>query len=65
MITSYHGVSVFRREGMKEEPTVAGRANEGGAMILSGNTEKPQGEVPPFGKEAGEAGPDHAKNHHQ
>jgi hypothetical protein len=65
VIIGYHGVKVFRREGMKEEPTAAGRAYEGGAMISAGNIETPQGEVSPFRVEAGEAGPDEGENQTQ
>jgi hypothetical protein len=33
---------------MREEPQVAGRAYEGGAMIAAGNVETAEGEVSPY-----------------
>ena len=58
VIIGDHGVKIFRREGMKDEPVAAGRAYEGGAAISTGNIETPEGEVSPFREESGEAGPD-------
>jgi hypothetical protein len=54
VIIGYHGVRIFRREGMKDEPVAAGRAYEGGAMIATGNIETPEGEVSPFREDGGE-----------
>ena len=48
VIIGFHGVRIFRREGMKDEPVAAGRAYEGGAAISTGNIETPEGEVSPF-----------------
>jgi hypothetical protein len=58
VIIGYHGVKIFRREGMKEEPAAAGRAYEGGAAISVGNIETPEGEVSPFREESSDPGPD-------
>jgi len=62
VIIGYHGVKVFRREGMKEEPVAAGRAYEGGTMISTGNIETPEGEVSPFREEADGSNPGHEEN---
>ena len=62
MIIGYHGVKVFRREGMKDEPTAAGRAYEGGTMISTGNIETPEGEISPFKEQAGNADPSDGEN---
>ena len=55
MIIGYHGVRVFRREGMLDEPAAAGRAYERGAMISTGNIETAEGELSPFREAAGPA----------
>src|SRR6266704_1382999 len=60
VIIGYHGVRVFRREGMLEEPAAAGRAYEGGAMVSAGNVETGEGEVLPFREDVGSADPDQA-----
>src|SRR6266702_3953419 len=60
VIIGYHGVRVFRREGMLEEPAAAGRAYEGGAMVSAGNVETGEGEVSPFREDVGSADPDQA-----
>jgi uracil-xanthine permease len=65
VIIGYHGVKIFRREGMKDEPVAAGRAYEGGAAISVGNVETPEGEVSPFREESSEAGPDPGENKQQ
>lgn len=54
VILGYHGVKVFRREGVLAEPAAEGRAYEGGAMISTGNIETPEGEVSPFSEDEGE-----------
>ncbi|MDR2984602.1 MAG: nitrate reductase [Nocardiopsaceae bacterium] len=65
VIIGYHGVKIFRREGMKEEPAAAGRAYEGGAAISVGNVETPEGEVSPFRDESSDAGPDSGETKQQ
>jgi hypothetical protein len=65
VIIGYHGVKIFRREGMKDEPVAAGRAYEGGTMISVGNIETPEGEMSPFREESSEAGPDPRENDQQ
>ncbi len=71
VIIGFHGVRIFRREGMKEEPVAAGRSYEGGAAISTGNIETPEGEVspfreePPFRKKSSDAGPDPRENDQQ
>lgn len=55
VIIGYHGVKVFRRLGMLEEPVAPGRSYEGGAMISTGNIETPEGEVSPFREDEGES----------
>ncbi|MHB1875848.1 MAG: uracil-xanthine permease family protein, partial [Streptosporangiaceae bacterium] len=52
VIIGYHGVRIFRRQPMLDEPAAAGRAYEGGTMISAGNIETPEGEVSPFREEA-------------
>ncbi len=51
VIIGYHGVRIFRRQPMLDEPAAAGRAYEGGTMISAGNIETPEGEVSPFREE--------------
>ncbi|HEY7046550.1 MAG TPA: solute carrier family 23 protein [Jatrophihabitantaceae bacterium] len=47
-LVGYHGVRWLAPPHMREEPQVAGRAYEGGAMIAAGNVETPEGEVSPY-----------------
>ncbi|MGI9007686.1 MAG: hypothetical protein ACR2FU_16060 [Streptosporangiaceae bacterium] len=48
VLIGYHGVRIFRRSGMRDEPAAAGRAYEGGTMFSTGNVETPEGELSPF-----------------
>lgn len=51
VIIGYHGVRVFRRGGMRDEPAAAGRAYEGGTMFAAGNIETPRGELLPYSED--------------
>ncbi|MDT4908483.1 MAG: hypothetical protein QOI69_1724, partial [Pseudonocardiales bacterium] len=54
VLVGYHFVRWLAPAHLREEPQVAGRAYEGGAMISTGNVETPEGEVSPFKRESGD-----------
>lgn len=59
MLIGYHAVRPFAKQPL-DEPQAAGRAYEGGAAILTGNVETPEGEVLTQREDDGASPPDQA-----